>query len=62
MNLLNYNYIMAERVRAKMSYDEFIADKPSVIEIQTYLEMARSDFRQHQDPYSEEIIKLISGE
>lgn len=63
MLFLNQNFILSEKVRAKCVVDEFLDGNPSIIEIQTYVQMARNDLALNKnDVYSQEIIKLLSGE
>lgn len=60
--VFNSSFIVSEKIRAKCAVDEFLDTNPSLIEIQTYIQMARNDLKANpQDLYSKEIITILSG-
>lgn len=55
--------IIGEKLRAKIAVDEFLADMPSIFEIQTYVQMARNDLANNpNDFYAKHIIYLLEGD
>jgi hypothetical protein len=63
MVLYNKFFEVGEKIRAKMSVDEFLKDNPSIFEIQAYVQMARNDLIANPgEIYAKEVIKLLSGE
>lgn len=59
----NQHTIISEKLRAKISVDEFLADSPSIFEIQAYVQMARNDLTTNpNDIYAKHIIYLLSGD
>ena len=54
---------MSEKVRARTSVDEFLSSNPSIIEIQTYIQVARNILALNKnDIYSKEIIRILSDD
>lgn len=61
--MISQSKIVIERIRARVSVNEFLSDNPSIFEIQTYVQMARNDLEKNKhDIYAEEIIKLLSDD
>lgn len=61
--VFNAGYTVSEQIRAMISVDEFLDTQPSVIDIQTYIQMARNDLSANpNDEYAKHVIKLLSGD
>lgn len=61
--VFNAGYTVSEQIRAMISVDEFLDTQPSVIDIQTYIQMARNDLLANpNDAYAKHVIKLLSGD
>lgn len=61
--VFNAGYTVSEQIRAMISVDEFLDTQPSVIDIQTYIQMARNDLLANpNDEYAKHVIKLLSGD
>lgn len=61
--MLNGDKILLERIRAHMAVNEFLADCPSIFEIQTYIQMARNDLKINEhDEFAKEVIKILSDD
>lgn len=62
-NVLSTETMLIEKVRAQLAVDEFMSTNPSVMDIQTYIDMARSDLRINKhDLYAQEIINLLADD
>lgn len=62
MSFWDSKTLISEKLKASMAVEEFLLDNPSIIEIQTYIQMARNDLESNPyDIYAQEIINLLSG-
>lgn len=61
--MLSGDKILIERIRAQVAVNEFLADNPSIFEIQTYIQMARNDLNINKhDEFAKEVIKILSDD
>lgn len=61
--IFNQHTVIAEKLRAKMAVDDFLAESPSIFEIQAYVQMARNDLAANPtDLYAKHVIHLLSGD
>lgn len=62
-NAISTQTLLLEKLRAQMAVDEFMDSNPSVMDIQTYIDMARQDLRNNKyDIYAQEIINLLADD
>jgi hypothetical protein len=61
--IYNQQTIISEKFRAQISVDEFLDSRPSIFEIQAYIQMARNDLVTNpNDIYAAHVIRLLSGD